>query len=89
MTPWNLNYYIEQDKTEACEFDITVFNQYFELHRFFAQFLTFLEEMYCVKIVLDPVEKSWHPNVKVVRVSGKEGRDLGTIYVDLVQRDDK
>lgn len=89
MTPWNLNYFIEQDKTEVCEFDINEFNQYFELHHFIAKFMEFLEDMYGVKIALDDTEKGWHPSVKVARITGHEGKDFGTVYIDLVQRDDK
>ena len=84
MMPWNLNYYAEQDKTDVCGFDITLFNQYFEMKYFIDKLLEFLQNMYNVNITIDNNEKGWHPSVQVIKISNHEGKDLRTVYLDMV-----
>ncbi|CAL5996050.1 Peptidyl-dipeptidase [Hexamita inflata] len=87
MKPWNLNFLVEKDKTEVCEFNIKEFNQYFEYDSFLERFLKFIQETYQVRLTKTDVPV-WHESVMSFTITQKSDL-LGTLYLDLIQRDNK
>lgn len=87
IMPWNVSYYVEKDKSEECAFNIMEFKKYFEVERFLGSFMEVLQTLYGVKIEKLEVP-TWHSDVRPFSITRNE-KQLGTLYMDLVQREGK
>ncbi|MEM9695918.1 MAG: M3 family metallopeptidase, partial [Myxococcota bacterium] len=88
MVPSDRYFLTEQLKNTRYKLDSKKLAQYFEIDRVTQGILGLTAEMYGLDFVV--IEgRVWHPSVKTVEVREKDGKVVGTFYLDLQPREQK
>ncbi|OQR96885.1 mitochondrial intermediate peptidase [Achlya hypogyna] len=90
LESWDVPYYMGMLKAKAFDLDARVIASYFPLEQCLHGLGLICDELFGVTLTTVAVEpgETWHPDVRKVSVT-KDGRELGTLYLDLFPRKHK
>lgn len=88
LEPWDVAYAIEKISEERLGLRQEELRPYFELNRVQRGLFEIAGELFGVEIEERQTESVWHPSVRFYEVR-REGRHIGSFFVDWFPRDDK
>lgn len=98
LEPWDWGYWAEKQRLALHDFDDEALRPWFSMDRVFAGMFEIAETLFEIEIREIPVgapdrPATWHPDVRVFRVDGPDGRGgrahVASFYADFFPRDDK
>lgn len=89
LEPWDITYWSEKQRRALYDFDEETLRPYFPLDRVQRGLFEVGSSLYRVKIERDPEAKVWHDDVTAWSVTDRDGKRIGTFYLDLFPRETK
>jgi peptidyl-dipeptidase Dcp len=89
LMPWDSNYYSEKLKQSKFNFDSEELRPYFKMENVVAGVFKVAEKLYGIKFEEVHDVPGYHKDVKIFKVTEKDGSYIGLLYVDLFPRETK
>ncbi len=89
LEPWDISFWAETQRRALFDFDEETLRPYFPLDRVTRGLFEVATKLYGVTIERDPEALVWHADVTGWRVLDRDGRKLGSFYLDLFPRETK
>ncbi len=89
LEAWDIAYYAEKLRHERFSVSDEQLRPYFPLEKVLAGMFSVVEKLYGVSVERIEDVDAWHPDVRLYRVIGEDGQEIGAFYTDLFARGNK
>jgi peptidyl-dipeptidase Dcp len=89
LEPWDWRYYAEKRRQQTCSFDEAAIKPYLSLDRMIEAAFYTAERLFGLTFVPRGDVPTWHPDVRVWDVRGRDGRQVGLFFGDYFARSSK
>ena len=89
LTPWDIAYYAEKQRTALYDFDEEALRPYFPMERVVAGLFELVHRLYGIRVEEQPGVPAWDAAVRYYNVRDEEGVFLGGFYADWYPRENK
>lgn len=89
LMPWDVSFYSEKLKKERYDFSEEQLRQYFPLKKVLAGLFALMQKVFLLTMEEVSGLDTWHPDVRVFKISDKNNNTRGYFYMDLYVRPDK
>lgn len=87
--PWDLAYVMNYRKKKYYQVDEQKLAEYFPMQQTINGLFAIYEKFFDLTFETIACEKTWHPEVQLLKVSKKQGQLLGYVFLDMFPRDNK
>lgn len=87
--PWDLAYAINYYKKKYYQVDEQKLAEYFPMQETIDGLFAIYEKFFDLKFETIACEKTWHPEVQLLKVRKNQGQLLGYVFLDMFPRDNK
>jgi oligopeptidase A len=89
LSPWDVGYYAEKQRTRLYDFDEEALRPYFPLEQVLSGLFDLVDRLYGIRVERADELGAWHESVRVYRIRDADGSELGVFYADLYPREQK